>query len=443
MKKIGYFLSSLILILNASDQIPAPKQSHSILIKGGVIYPVSSDPIYGGEMLFVDGIITCIGKKCANELPDNTETIDLTGKHIYPGFIAANTTLGLTEINAVRATRDYAETGTINPNVRAEVSYNPDSELIPVARSNGITLVNTVPRGGLISGTSAVMMLDGWTWENATLKAPTGLHIKWPSFSSLSNRWWENEDEERDEAWEKTIRKIEDTFQMARQYVQAKESEADNPRLPQHKPDLRWESMIPVLKKEIPVFVHANRIRQIETAINWAHRENVNIVIMGGKDSWLVTDLLKKYNVPVILESIHSLPSRRWENYDTPFTTPWKLSKAGVKFCISASSSPFQAPHQRNLPYHAATAAAYGLSKNEALKTITLYAAEILGVNDKVGSLELHKDATFIVTDGDPLEVMTQVEMVFIQGKKIDLSDRHKILYSKYQEKYRQLGIIK
>jgi imidazolonepropionase-like amidohydrolase len=167
------------------------------------------------------------------------------------------------------------------------------------------------------------------------------------------------------------------------------------------------------------------------------------MILADGRDSWRVADLLKKYEIPVIIGSVHSLPSRRWENYDTPYTTPLKLHQAGVKYCISMSRGFFVAAHIRNLPYHAATAAAYGLPKDEALKSITLYPAQILGIADRVGSLEPGKDATLIITDGDPLEIMTQVEMEFIQGRMIDLSDRHKMLYAKYQEKYRQLRLIK
>ncbi|MEE9167339.1 MAG: amidohydrolase family protein, partial [Candidatus Neomarinimicrobiota bacterium] len=369
-------------------------------------------------------------------------TISLDGKRVYPGLIAASTTLGLVEISAVRATRDYAEVGDVNPNVRAEVSYNPDSELIPVARSNGIAVVHSIPRGGLLSGSSAAMMLDGWTWETATLKAPIAHHLNWPRMTTVRLPWMSESEEEQKEERDRQLRRIDEVFDMARSYLLAKKASGKR-NIPDHGADLRWESLIPVLDREVPVFIHANEVQQIESAVHWSRRRNVRIAIVGGHDAWRVAELLKKYNIPVVYESVHALPSRRWEDYDAPFTTPWKLHKAGVKFCISASSSSFEAAHQRNLPYHAATAAAYGLDRKEALKAITLHAAEILGIDDRVGSLQPGKDATFIVTDGDPLEIPTRVEMLFIQGRRIDLGDRHKTLYKKYREKYRQLGLIK
>lgn len=434
---LGLALFSLLL---ASDQIPAPPQKHPILLQNVTIHTVSSGIIRNGQILFDKGIITHMEREIEG-LPDNTETIRLDGKHLYPGLIAASSTLGLVEINAVRSTRDYTEVGIMNPNVKAEVSYNPDSELIPVARSNGITVVHTTPLGGIMSGTSAAMMLDGWTWETATLKAPIALRMNWPKMVITQLPWMTESEKEQKEERDKQLRNIDEVFDRARGYLQAKEV-SDLRGIPSHDTDLRWESMIPVLKREIPIVIHANEVQQIEAAVQWSRRQNVRIIITGGQDSWRVVDLLKKYDIPVIYESVHSLPSHRWEDYDTRFTTPWKLYKAGVKFCICAGSSPSEAANQRNVPYHAATAAAYGLPKDEALKAITLYPAEILGINDRVGSLETGKDATFIVTDGDPLEIPTQIEMVFIQGKKIDLSDRHKTLYKKYQEKYRQLGQI-
>ncbi|MFQ6615680.1 MAG: amidohydrolase family protein [Fidelibacterota bacterium] len=431
----------LVGVLPASDQIPAPPQSHPILLKGATIHPVSTGPLANGQILFDDGVITAVGK-AIDSLPDDTEIIDLRTKHVYPGLIAASTTLGLLEINAVRATRDFAETGTVNPNIRAEVSFNPDSELIPVTRSNGVTLVHTTPTGGLISGLSAAMMLDGWTWETATLKAPVALHLNWPRMTLTVrpgiDKSLDDQRKERDER----LRRIDEVFHKARSYLQAREA-AEREDAPHHALDLKWEAMIPVLTRQIPVCVHANEVQQIEAAVAWSQRQQVRLIIVGGRDAWRVKDLLKEYGIPVIYESVHTLPLRPFEPYDTPFATPWRLYKAGIPFCLAASSSPFQAPHQRNLPYHAATAAAYGLPRDEALRSITLYAARILGIQDRVGSLEVGKDATLIVTDGDPLEIPTQVEMEFIQGKRIDLGDRHKTLYRKYQEKYRQAGILK
>ena len=436
---INTLLLAIITVSIASDQVPAPPQTHPILLMNATIHPVSTEEIQRGAILFDKGIITAIGRRVTN-LPDNTETIDLQGKHIYPGMIAASSVIGLTEIGAVAVTRDFSELGEVNPNVRAEVAYHPDSEIIPVTRSNGVLLAQSCPTGGLISGTSSVMMLDGWTWETSTLKAPVGLHINWPNMGAVRSRYSRITEEEAVKRREKALKKLDVVFEEARRYFVAKEA-ADKSSKIELNTDLRWEAMLPVLRGEVPVFMHASEVRQIESAVEWANRQNVKMVIVGGYDAWRVADLLKKYEIPVIYETVNSLPRRRWEDFDTPFTGPAKLHEAGVQYCISMGTG--GASNHRNTPYEASKAASYGLPKNEALKSVTLYAAEILGIADKVGSLEKGKDATLMITDGDPLEITTQVEQVYIQGKKIDMSDRHKVLYDKYKEKYRQLGKIK
>ena len=438
-RTITTLLLAVITVSIASDQVPAPPQTHPILLMNATIHPVSADEIQRGAILFEKGIITAIGRRVTN-LPDNTETIDLLGKHVYPGMIAAASVIGLTEIGAVAVTRDFSERGEVNPNVRAEVAYHPDSEIIPVTRSNGVLLAHSCPTGGLISGTSAVMMLDGWTWETSTLKAPAGLHINWPNMGAVRSRYFRITEEEASKLREETLKKLDTIFEEARRYLVAKEAADQSGRI-ELETDLRWEAMLPVLRREVPVFMHASEVRQIESAVEWANRQNVKMVIVGGYDAWRVADLLKKYEIPVIYETVNSLPRRRWEDFDTPFTGPVKLYEAGVKYCISMGTG--GASNHRNTPYEASKAASYGLPKDEALKSVTLYAAEVLGIADKAGSLEKGKDATLMITDGDPLEITTQVAQVYIQGKKIDMSDRHKVLYDKYKEKYRQLGKIK
>lgn len=438
MKRLVAFYACFALVLcvmpaDASNQVPAPPQDHPIALVGGTIHPVTGPAIENGAILFENGRITAIGANVT--LPPDAERIDITGKHVYPGMIAAHTTLGLTEIGAVRATRDFAEIGDVTPNVRAEVAVNPDSELLPVTRANGVLLALTAPAGGLIAGTSGLMMLDGWTWEDMTLKGPVAMHIWWPALGgggfSGEARPLEERRRERDER----IQTIRNAFQEARAYMKAKEAESRN-GVPYHDTDSRWEAMIPALRGDIPVIVHAEDIRQIQAAVDWAADEGIRMVLAGGRDAWRVADLLKAREIPVILGGVHELPSRRWEDYDTPFTTPLKLYQAGVKFCISDGGG---GSNERNLPYHAATAAAYGLPKDEALKSVTLYPAEILGVADRIGSLEAGKDATLIVTDGDPLEITTQIERAFIQGRDISLESKHTMLYEKYKIKYERM----
>ncbi len=423
----------------SSDIIPGKPQERPIALVGGTIHTVTKGTIENGVVLFDKGKIIAVGKEI--NIPRDAEVIDVRGKHIYPGLINAFTTIGLIEIGAVRATRDVTEVGLVNPNVRAEVAFNPDSEHPPVTRSNGITMALVVPTGELIAGQSALMMLDGWTWEEMTLKAPVGLHIYWPRMTLPSGGFMfvmRNPEELRKEV-ETRLNLIRETFQKARAYKKAKESEVQK-GVPYHDTDLKYEAMIPVLEGKVPVFIHANSSKEILSAIEWAESEGLKVVIVGGADSWKVADVLKNKNIPVILTNIHRLPSRRYSDYDEPFTVAYKLYKAGVKFCIGGEGGYY---NERNLPYQAATCVAFGLPREEALKAITIYPAEILGVADKVGSIEPGKDATLIVTTGDPLEIPTQVVYEFIQGKKVDLSNRQAKLYEKYVEKYRRLGLLK
>jgi imidazolonepropionase-like amidohydrolase len=423
----------------SSDIIPGKPQEKPIALVGGTIHTVTKGTVENGVVLFDKGKIVAVGREI--NIPKDAEVIDVKGKHIYPGLINAFTTIGLIEIGAVRATRDVTEVGLVNPNVRAEVAFNPDSEHPPVTRSNGITMALVVPIGELIAGQSALMMLDGWTWEEMTLKAPVGLHIYWPRMTLPSERFMfvRRSPEELKKEVETRINLIRETFQKARAYKKAKESEIQK-GVPYHDTDLKYEAMIPVLEGKVPVFIHANSSKEILSAIEWAESEGLKIVIVGGADSWKVADVLKNKNIPVILTNIHRLPSKRYSDYDEPFTVAYKLYKAGVKFCIGGEGGYY---NERNLPYQAGTCVAFGLPREEALKAITIYPAEILGVADKVGSIEPGKDATLIVTTGDPLEISTQVVYEFIQGKKVDLSNRQVKLYEKYVEKYRRLGLLK
>jgi imidazolonepropionase-like amidohydrolase len=413
-------------------QVPAAPQDRPIALIGGTVHPVSGPAIENATVLFENGRITAVGRNVS--VPAGVERIEVTGKHVYPSLIDANTNLGLTEIGQVRATLDIAEIGDINPNVRAEAALNPDSELLPVARANGVALALSVPQSGIISGTSALIMLDGWTSEQLTLKAPVGLHVNWPWLTIRRSRFIQQSDEEQRKQMVENQRKLREAFAEARAYMKAKQAEQQK-GMPYHDTDSRWEAMIPVLEKKVPVFVSAREVKQIQAAVQWAEDEDLRLVIVGGQDAGWVTDLLKAKDIPVVYGPVHGLPNRRWEAYDTPFTTPLKLHQAGVRFCISD----FDTDNARNLPYHAATAAAYGLPKDEALKAITLYPAQILGVADRAGSIEAGKDATLFVADGDPLEIKTQVEQLFIQGRKIDIGNKHRALYEKYTQKYKQL----
>lgn len=420
--------------LSGAAEIPAKKQAGPIAIIGGTIHTVSGAVIENGTILFDKGKIVAVGAQV--DVPAGAERIDAGGKHVYPGMIDARSNVGLTEVGSVRATNDITESGSVNPNIRAEVAVNPESEIIPVTRANGIPVVVTMPDGGAISGTAAAIELDGWTWEDMTLRAPLGLVVNWPSMT-INRAWWERRSEEdQKKARDRQLNEIRNAFRDARSYMKAKQSESQS-GVPYHATDLRWEAMIPVLQGTIPVLLAAEDIQQIQSAVAWAEQEDVKLVILGGYDAWRAADLLKARDIPVVVQPIHRTPWRRWEAYDEPATLPKKLFDAGVRFCIAGEAG---ASNERNLPYHAATAASYGLPKDEALKAVTLYPAQILNLADRIGSLETGKDATLIVTNGDPLEITTAVEMEFIQGKQIPLSSRHTRFYDKYKEKYRRLG---
>jgi len=428
------FAGFIALAASADPIVPAPPQSMPIRITGATIHTVSGDVIENGQMLFDEGRIVAIDAMGAS-LPEAGQTIDLSGLHVYPGMISANTTLGLVEIQGVRATLDVAEPGAVNPNVRAERAVNPESALFPVTRANGVLAALTVPQtsaNGLIAGQSAVIEFDGWTYEDMTVRAQVGMHIDWPTLifpADLPDVRRTELEKRRDEQRE-LLRK---SFEDALAYRRAREAGDDQPI------DLRWEAMLPVLDGTQPIFVRADRLVEIRDALAFAEKYGLRLVLVGGADAWRIADTLAQRDVAVIVSNVHRLPLRRWEGYSTPSENVVALAQSGVRFAIAGEGAPFDAAHERNLPYEAADAVAHGLPEIEGLRAVTLYPAEILGVDDRLGSLEVGKDATFIVTDGNPLEIRTHVLGAWIRGRPLDLTSRHTELYEKYQERQRQL----
>ena len=438
-------LALFAAITRGSDEIPGVAQPVPILLTGGNVYTVSGEVIAGGQVLFDQGKIVAVGKEV--QAPSDVKRLDVTGKRVYPGLFAAGNDLGLVEVRSVRGSLDSTEIGDLNPNSRAEVAINPDSELIPVARANGVLLNLTAPEGTVIPGSSAVIQLDGWTWEDLTLKAPVAIHLTWPRMAPATrSRRVREGPEEQTKKRDEQLKALDQAFADARAYMAAKKAASNGDSKPakgkaaaDHAVDFdaRWEAMVPLLEGRVPLVVEADEARQIEAATAFAAREKVKLVLFGGYDAPLCADLLKKHEVPVIVNGVHRLPLRPDAPYDEPFTVPERLRQAGLKFCITLAHR-FGGSDVRNLPYHAAAAAAYGLPADEALKAITLYPAQILGVSDRVGSLEAGKDATLIVTDGDILEPATHVERAFVQGREVDLSSKHTRLWQKYQQKYRR-----
>jgi len=412
----------------ANPEVPGKPQEKPIALVNAVIHPVIGDVIDRGTILFDKGKIVALGKEVA--IPDGAEKIDLDGKHVYPSLFDAWTDLGLIEINSVRATVDVQEIGQINPNVKAIVAVNPDSEIIPVTRSNGVLLALAAPHGGLIAGKSAVIQLDGWTWEEMAVLPEAAMHLEWPRTARGRNF---DDEEEPAMKHDDVVTKLRQTFADARAYATSRKADPNYPL------DVRWEALQPVLAGTLPVVIHADELIAIQAAVAFADQEKVKVILHGGYDAPRCASLLKKHNIPVVVAGVYRVPRRRGDDYDAPYSLPARLHEAGIKFCIS-SAGRFGASNVRNLPYHAATAAAYGLPADEALRSITLSPAEILGVADRVGSLAAGKDATLIVTTGDPLETPTQVTAAYIQGRQVDLTDRHKRLWKKYEEKYKRQG---
>jgi imidazolonepropionase-like amidohydrolase len=422
----------LATILIASDQIPGGPQKRPIIIRNAIVHTVSGETIQNGCVLFKDGKITEIGINLS--FPGDAEVVDGKSQHVYPGLMDSYSSIGLVEIDSIRASMDATEIGSLNPNVRAAVAFNPDSEAIPVARANGVLTAVTVPNGGLISGRAAVMVLDGWTWEGMTLLPDAAMAASWPRFSA-STRGRRGSGGDADAAAATESDRLGPFHQLIREvkaYGLARSQAPDVQPI-----DLRLNAMLPVVNGKMPMLVQANSTKQIQTAIAFAKQYNLKLILLGGADAMQCANLIKEANVPVVLSGIYRLPSRHDDAYDSAYTLPARLQEAGILFSI-ASDGRFGASGLRNLPYHAATAAAFGLTEDQAVRSITLSPAEIFGVSDRIGSLAVGKDATLIVTDGNILETPTQVVRAYIQGRMVDLSSKHTQLNEKYKAKYNQ-----
>jgi len=409
-----------VIPAHGHDQIPGAPQNEPVAIVGATVHTVSGETLHGATVLFENGQLTHVGGQ--TQLPDNTRVIDANGKHVYPGLVEANSDLGLVEINSIRASIDSSETGNFNPNVQALVAFNPDSELIPVGRAGGVLTALSAPAGGLISGRSSLMLLDGWSRDDMLLQSDVGMHVRWPRSTT-------------------DLKQLTEFFEQAQRYGLSTNFPGSSPtELEGRQPrDLRLESLQAVLRGDLPVIVSANELDAIRSAIAFKTRFGLKMIIAGGTDACACADLLRAESVPVIVTAVYSNPTRRHSSYDEAYTFPKRLHEAGLKFCISAGGR-FGANSIRNLPYNAATAAAYGLPERIAVRSITLSPAEILGVSNRIGSLQVGRDATLLITDGNILETFTQVEQAFIQGRVVDLSSRHTQLYRKYSEKYERIN---
>jgi imidazolonepropionase-like amidohydrolase len=395
------------------------------LFTNAVVHTVSGPAHSPGYMLIDGDTIKAVGP--AEEQPDagKAQVVNLKGQHLFPGLIAPTTALGLMEIPAVRATVDTSEVGTYTPEVKSWLAVNPDSELIPVARANGITHFVPTPQGGTITGQSGLMATVGWGYENMLRHSPVALHLFWPSMNINPAA---DDAKKQAKNRDKRLKEIDDFFEEARAYARSQSA-------PGHEGVPAWDAMLPWVRGEKPVLIHANSRMQIESAVKWATQRGWKPIIAGARDAWQIAELLAKHNVPVIFEHTFTLPTRDFDRYDAQFRAAGVLHKAGVKVVFSEGLARFAASNARNLPYSAAQSAAHGLPRAEALKGITLHTAEILGVAKRLGSIEAGKEATFFTANGDILEVRTQVKQMWVAGRKVSLDNRHNRLYKKYRNR--------
>jgi imidazolonepropionase-like amidohydrolase len=434
MKKIFLILSFGCMIAASAQEtvLPAKPQKGVMYIKNATIHVGNGKVIENGVIKIKDGKIEEVGANIT--IPaDNTNVTDAKGKQVYPGLILPTSSLGLVEIGAVRASQDVREIGDMNPNVRSLVAYNTDSKVINTLRSNGILMANVVPQGSFVAGSSSVVQLDAWNWEDAAVKTDAGMHVYLPTlmarprFGGFGGGGGGPQAPQSDPVKE-GLEKIEGLKSFFR------EAKAYNAEATHEETNLKFESVKGLFSKTQKLYVHANTAKQILVALDFVKEFGFDMVIVGGSESYQLAPLLKQHNVSVILQQPHSLPTAEDDDVDQPYKTAAQLQKAGVLFSISDDDAQTRG---RNLPFNAGTAAAYGLTKEEALAAITLNAAKIMGVADKAGSIEPGKDANIIISDGDILDMRTSnVTDAFIQGRKIDLTDKHKLLNEKYEQKY-------
>ncbi len=412
---------------------PLAAQRPVLVVRGGTVHTLAGDSIINGSVAIQDGVITAVGVDVA--VPADAEVLDVSGLHVYPGLFDAVSQLGLTEIGQVAVTQDMNELGEFNPHLLAAAAVHPASELIPVARADGITHATAAPqaRPGGIGGQATVMHLDGWTIEEMQIEPSVGFVVAWPrlragfggfgGFFGQPQRSYRERKRQRDEQ----VRQLADWLESARRYDAAVKAGQTVSR------DLKLEALARATRRELPLLVSVDDAQEIRDAVAFADSQQVRIVILGGAQAYQVDSLLAAKHVPVILGLTQSTPTSDDEGYDERYAAPGLLSRAGVQFAIAT----FDASDSRTLPYQAGSAVSFGLPREEAIKAITLYPAQILGVDDRLGTLEAGKLANLIVTDGDPLEITTHVRHVVIAGREVSLDNRQLELYSRYRARPR------
>lgn len=413
-----------------SVSVVAQKQG-SVLLINGFLHIGNGEVIESAFIGIREGKIAELKNSLATTYnrEDWDTIVDLMGKHVYPAFIAPNSTLGLTEVDAVRATRDFNEVGQYNPHIRSQIAFNVESKVISTVRTNGVLIAQATPRGGDISGTSSVMMLNGWNWEDATVLKDDGVHVNWPSSLEGGGWWAEPEPKKRNEKYEEQKRELSAFFDLAKAYANSDRS----------KKDLRLEAMIDCFKGKKRVYIHADELQQLLDVIDFTQKFDLAFpVIVGGYDSHLIGRRLKDAKIPVMVGRTHSLPQNEDDPIDLPFRLPALLQEQGIPFCLQ-NTGDMEAMNTRNLPFQAGTAMAYGLTEEQAVRSISLSAAEILGIDKEYGSVEIGKSATLFVSEGNALDMRTNnLTHALVRGKFISLDNFQKGLYELYQEKLKE-----
>lgn len=413
-------------------QFPTPgaPQKDAILILNATAHLGNGEVIKNSAVGFKDGKLILVADARLIKIDRSAyqQIIHADGAHIYPGFIAPNSTLGLTEIGAVRATHDFAEVGYMNPHVRSIIAYNTESKITATVRSNGVLIVQATPRGGTISGSSSVVQLDAWNWEDALISLDEGIHLNWPQKFVRKGGWGEPKSDVPNKKYKNQLNKVYDFFKRSRSYSKTDVHE---------KLDQRFEAMRGLYDTTKTLYIHGNFATDILTAIHFVRDYGITrACIVGGYDADQATELLKENKISVLLRRVHSLPLRPEDHVDKPYALAGKLMKQGVLVGLQ-NSGDMEAMNTRNLPFLAGTASAYGLSKEEAVQLITSNNAKILGIEDAYGTLEVGKSATLFISKGDALDMMTNdVTHAFIDGRKVDLTNHQKELYEKYKTKF-------
>lgn len=417
--------SGMSQLVFAANPVPGVAQKQPVLLQNALVHTAVGEAKVQ-DVLLIDGKIAAIGHQL--ELPANTEQLDLTGKHLYPGLIALINQLGLIEVGAVRATRDDREITETNPDLQVQVAFNADSVVIPTIRSNGFSHSLIYPAGSMITGRSALMQLDAWNWQDALVRSDVGLHINWPSMTIRTGWRSQQSPDKQREQQQQQLEQLQQYFSQAQAYYLAEQAGKNRGK------DSRWHSMLPFFTGELPLFVHADDPRQIRQAMLLAETYQAKLVIVGGRDSWRLADELAAADVAVIYTAPFGLPTRADEAYDQAFRAPGILREAGVRVALSLDGF----WDTRNLVFATGHVTRYGLSRQDALLALTLDAAKIAGVADRLGSIEVGKSASLVVSDGDIFDYLGhRVEMMWIDGRKVDLDNRHKQLHHRFQQRYR------